>query len=333
MSQLTDNPVSEMTETVAPEAPVEISAEQAQETADDAFLAKLDAAEDEIGVMMADLEEDGGEGVEDPTTPAIEDTPSDQEEDREQPEPIDSDEMEKALSALRRDGLPPEVIEQMTNQQVIELGLKRGKVQADTDNAYRELRELQESGKQADSAESDEDSKAAEPVEQPSVANLDEAMKPFADLFGEDGAEALKGIQQAVIAPLMGQIKGMTNALGEYAARDARRELAEQYPQLSEDQAYSQVEERMGKLIKSGSYTSPRELMADAARLTFADDQRDAAKAYRDKTRQMRSNGQMSSASKQPAPASLSHEEQEDMMLDMLEQGNSAAEARRAVFG
>lgn len=330
MSQLTDNPVSEMTETVAPEAPVEISAEQAQETADDAFLAKLDAAEDEIGVMMADLEEDGGEGVEDPTTPAIEDTPSDQEEDREQPDPIDNDEMEKALSALRRDGLPAEVVEKMTNQEVLELGLKRSKVQADTDNAYRELQELKKGGE--DTADSTEDSASAEPVEQPSLVP-DEAVKPFVDLFGEDGASALKGYTDAVVAPLMEQINGMVNVIGQYTANEARRQLGEQYPQLSDDQAYAKVEERMGSLLKSGSYSNAHELMADAARLTFADDQRDAAKAYRNKTRQMRANGQPLSDSKQAAPASLSHEEQEDMMLDMLEQGNSPAEARRAVFG
>jgi len=329
MDQVADNPITEMAEAEAPEA----SLVEPESSADDDLLARLDAAEDDIGVMLEDAAGDDpvGDGVEDPEPK--EDDSSDQEEDREQPEPIDGDEMEKALSALRRDGLPADVIEKMTNQEVIDLGVKRAKVQADTDNAYRELRELQESSKQNDAVKSDQDSEAAEPTEQPVLANLDEAVKPFADLFGDDGAEALKAIQQAAIAPLMGQIRGITNALGEYAAKDARRELADQFPQLSDDQAYGQVEERMGKLIKSGSYSSPRELMADAARLTFADDQRDAAKAYRDKTSKMRSNGQMSSTSKQPAPASMSYEDREDMVLELLEGGGSRADARRAFDG
>ena len=89
----------------------------------------------------------------------------------------------------------------------------------------------------------------------------------------------------------------------------------------------------MGKLIKSGTYNNAEELMADAARLTFADDQRDAAKAYRDKTRQMRNNGQMSSTSKQSAPAALSQDEREDRVLELLEDGGSRDDARRAYDG
>ena len=165
MEQLTDTPITEITEATATDAPAEVDPVVAQEAADDDILARLDAAEDEIGVMM---DQAGGEGVEDPVTPAQEqeDATSDQEEDREQPEPINGDEMEKALSALRRDGLPADVIEKMTNQEVLELGLKRSKVQADTDNAYRELQELKKSGE--DTAEVVEESAPAEPAERPS---------------------------------------------------------------------------------------------------------------------------------------------------------------------
>ena len=153
------------------------------------------------------------------------------------------------------------------------------------------------------------------------------------ELFGEDGAKALQGYQKAVLSPIMAQLNQVVQVIGQYTAKEARRELSDKYPQLADDQAFSQVEERMGKLIKSGTYNNAEELMADAARLTFADDQRDAAKAYRDKTRQMRNNGQMSSTSKQSAPAALSQDEREDRVLELLEDGGSRDDARRAYDG
>jgi hypothetical protein len=340
MAQLTQDPIG-LTDTDEPQA--EAQTETVERNADDELFAKLDAAEDDllsrldaaeddVGVMAEELEGDDpiGEGVEDPE-PQEEDTPSDQEEDREQPEPIKSDEIEKALAALRRDGLPPKVIEQMTNQEVLDLGLKRSKVQADTDNAYRELQELKKTGE--DTAESDQESEPSEPTDQPMSANLKEAVKPFQDLFGEDGAKALEGYQKAVLMPMINKLDHVIQVIGQYTAKEARRELGDKYPQLGDDQAYSKVEERMGKLLKSGAYSSAHELMADAARLEFADDQRDAAKAYRDKVGQMRENGQMSSQSKQSAPASLSQEDREDLVLDLLEGGGSKDEARRAYDG
>lgn len=330
MAELVENPLAEQLGVEAPAAAPETTPDADLDTAEDELLARIDAAEDEIGVLVDEPEEPTGANQEQED----EDTSSDQEEAREQPAPIDSEEMDNALSALRRDGLPTEVIERMTNQEVLELGQKRLKVQADTDNAYRELRELQDPGKAADKPVESED--APEPTEPPGthvVANLDEAVKPFAALFGDDGAEALVGIQEAALAPVLARMEQMVNTIGNFAAKDARRELRDQYPQLSDDKAYSQVEERMGKLIKSGSYTSPHELMADAARLTFADDQRDAARAYRDKIGQMRTNGQMSSSSKQSAPASLSQEDREDMVLELLEDGGSTDDARRAYDG
>ena len=107
--------------------------------------AQMDAALLEIEKEQGIEDEDEGAAPEpaERAQSALEEETEETEEREETTErELVTDEMEKAISALRRDGLPKSVIEQMTDEQVIETGLKRAKVQSDTDDAFRQLSEL-----------------------------------------------------------------------------------------------------------------------------------------------------------------------------------------------
>ena len=305
---------------VAEPSSVEKTPEQVEEDVFDDFLMSVDG-EDDDGELEEIPTEDSGEVDNTPDADTAEG------QDGEQPE-ADVD-LEKSLGVLRRDGLPASVIDKMTNEEILALGAKRSKVQGDVDNTYRELQELK-SGKET-ATESEEDSTVqAEPDERPSYANLNSAIEPFSEIFGEDAGQALGAAMQASVQPVLAQFKAQQDMLEGMLLQSSRQTLSERYPGLSDSEGFDRVSGRMQTLVKSGEYQDIGSLMADAARLEFADQSADANKQLQSKLARDKRGGQaMPSGKAATLSSSLSEEEREDALLDALEGGMDISDAKR----
>ena len=320
----------EKTETTLPEAPITEEGTDEVEAQFDEFLTAVDADEDEVGVKAEDVEQP--KEVVAPKPETKEDTSSDQEEAREEPEATEEvPELEKALAALQRDGLPTALIEKMSNEEVLEYGEKRSKVQGDTDEAYRKLSELKKV--QETAPENSEKSEVpAEPVDQPSSVNLQEAVKPFADLFGDDAAEALQQVTAAALQPYVQQINMQQNVLEGFLVKEAKTELVDQYPSLDTDDGYESVTERMKVLVKSGEYSDVKSLMSDASRLVFADEGGPHGTEYQSKLAKSKASGQPTANGRSTVGGPpMTEEERDDAILEMIESGQSPKDIQRTL--
>lgn len=309
------------------------SSDPAAEAEFDTYLMSVDSDEEEMGVAAElDPKDDPiGTGVKEPSTPK--ETPEadtaegDETEEPASVEEVDGD-LESALAALRRDGLPQSVIDKMTNEEVMALGAKRAKVQGDTDNAYRELQEMK-SGKEM-APESGKDSAPAEPAEQPLPVDLKTAIEPFVDVFGEDAGESLEKALHATVQPVLAQFKAQQDMLEGMLLQSSRQSLSEQYPRMTDDEGYARVSERMQTLVKSGDYQDINSLMADAARLEFADESAAMRKEFTSKLERDKAGGQVMPAGRTNTPeTSMDDDEREDALLDALEGGMDINEAKR----
>ena len=237
-----------------------------------------------------------------------------------------------ALSALKRDGISQAIIDKMSEEEILELGAKRAKVQSDTDNAYRELGALKKSGEN-ESDETKTESEVAEPADQPVEDTLKETLKPFADIFGDDAADALLSYGKTAVEPLATQLQAQQAMREQLLLDRSRQGLADRFPSLATDEGYASVQQRMQTLVKSGEYRDIDTLMNDAARIEFSDTANEAALEYEKKKLHQKSSGQMTQADKASTPAgALTNDEREDMLLDALDRGMPLSEAKR-MFG
>ena len=325
---MSDENQIEETLTLETEA-AEPAEDKAEEAKMDSILSQIDANDDDIGVLAEDMPEEKGElETSEPET----DTSSDQEEAREEPEVTEeSPDLEKALAALRRDGLPKGVVEKMTNEEILDYGDKRSKVQGDTDDAYRKLSELKK--EQETAPENSEKSEVpAEPVDHPSPVNLQQAVKPFADIFGDDAADALQQVTAAAIEPYVKQINMQQNVLEGFLMKEAKSELMDQYPSLAEDDGYERVTERMKTLVKSGEYSEVKELMSDASRLVFANGAVSHGDQNQNQLARSKSLGQPTANGRATVGGPpMTEEERDDAILEMIESGKSPADIQRVL--
>ena len=324
---------------------LEDAVEDKQLSEEDRFLMMVDADEEEVGVAKSELDpkdDKTGTGVKDPK-PEEEDTeseaaPAEPEEESEKPTTTDHDELERALSALRRDGLTKDVIDKMDDQEILKIGQKRAKVQADADNVYRELSELK---KQMETdPESQAESPESAPADQPAAVDLTQAVEPFSEIFGEEAAQALTQAQQAAMQtfePRLEQMQqGVTTAMAMIEGmllKASRADLADRFPLMSDDDGFGRVRERMDSLVKTGEYTDIGNLMTDAARIEFSDEGEAARADFKLQKLRQKSAGQMTPTEKVSKPgAAMTDEDRDDALLDAIESGVGIDEAKR-MFG
>ena len=305
--------------------------------------ANLSAPEEELDAALMELDPfDDGEEPEqeepeeeehfEETDQVSEEPPATEEQVEVEEQPVEEttnqDTLEKAVTALKRDGLSASVIDKMTNSEIIELGEKRAKVQSDADNAYRELSELRKSKEMAQESET-ESPALAEPTDQPVPANVQEAIKPFAEIFGDDAAEALAAYSQASVQPLMQTLTAQSQMLEGMLMDAAKGQLQDRFPQLNDGEDYARVSTRMQSLAKTGEYSDVTSLMSDAARIEFSDESQRVASEISNKRAKHKAAGQMSPATGSAPPEhSLSSDEREEMLLNALEDGMPMHEAR-----
>jgi len=253
----------------------------------------------------------------------------------ESPERADAEgDLERALSALRRDGLSKALLDNLSDEQILELGLKRAKVQSDTDAAYRELQELR---KKESAREGTEESGASEHTveptsDQPSPLDFSSAVEPFAEEFGADAGTALRGALERVASPLVQQIEGLRQMLLPVMLEKTRTELGERFPGLSDNDAWSKVTDKAARFWRGGGYESEADAWDDAARAVLGrpEDRRDSDR--RERARQesrARSSGQFNgNVPKTRRERPLTKDQRTDAILDAVLDGR-VDEARR----
>ncbi len=306
----------ETTET--PEA--DISApDAAQEAQLDTLLAEI-VSEDPVTV--------GAESDEPPGT-GEEDTPED---DSGEPQPkVDQEALHGAYSALYRDGMGQDVIDKMTEEEVMAYGAKAQKRQADVDAAFRERDRLRSLSK--------EDSKPDESTEEPATAQstgdpstvLRDLETPLGELIGDEEATAvsalMKGAFERLVTPVLRQNAAMNDAL---ALRMMQQEMAGDFPQLSNQGEFKKVADSALELMSTQlhadleGFDRLRALMETSVRLNTPDGARPEVAAKKRK-------GHMQGASGRKARTkSLSEDELIEAKIQMAMQGKSSDEIRAA---
>lgn len=247
--------------------------------------------------------------------------------------PVDRAELTAALAVLARAGVPAGMLAGASNEQKLAWAAAYKPIQAQHDNAYRELGELKR--KLAGSDEEAESkgvggSPSAEPVVNPAV-NLSTYLPAINEELGEDTAKALMAPLEGVLKYVEQRLESMQGGLRGLYVSDARRELAGAYPQLQDNEVFSQVEDLAEALVGTGKYDSMRGLFEAATKVVLADTIASGKAAARQAEVTQRTQGQV-------LPPDPAHEEPrkamtpgdiEDAAIEALERGLDPREVRR----
>jgi len=248
------------------------------------------------------------------------------------------DDHERAMAALLRDGTPRHILDEEYERnpdRFVEWGLKRAKVQSDGDRFSQEHAELKakldatqqvEEGAEGEVTAENTSADQTQPAQ-----NIDLATQraKIADIFGEEAADAvLQPIQsltqelKAVIGQQQQRLFQISQMMEQKEVSSVRTQLQERFPQLSDDEAFKTVREKMEVLAKTGQYKNYHDVMLDAARISFADAIQ--TKTVVAKINQAKSAGQpkqKSTASTATRPKTLS--DRDDQVLESLMSGMS----------
>jgi len=327
-----DEDVQAVVESIGESAVAEVESESTESQSDreaevdakeDALLATLDSAEDEIGVR-AEPEDDAGEDSEEEPEDEPEEAPAETEEV--------SSELEDARGVLRRDGFTAEDLEGMKEEQVLRLAAHRRKVQGDIDRLLREAKgdATGDDNATQTQGESGESATAEATADSPPQVHLREAVTPIAEYLGldEEGTDllvrsheiALKPLQDALAAQSQ-QFEAIGMTLLMQDVERARQGLVERFPQVS-DSSSEDFQKVLGRMqtMYTDEYDTVDRLMEDAISVEFAGQFRETAQKASDTIRKQQRNGLPQAGGSRPEPeAALSSEEREDRVLEILE--------------
>ena len=328
----------------SPEVPISEGVSRDNDASDDAILDRLMGEEDAFGAAVESPTPHPGQSTEskEETVEAQDDTTSDEDTETHS-EPM-SGEYEKAIAALRRDGVPESALENMDDSSILEWGTKRAKVQADVDGYGAKVKELED---RLNSVQGTDDSAAPAEGEgtdqaqaQPATpTELNQYTERISTLFGDEAAEAVMSpirdlVQQtAQVLQAHQQAIGALNADQQVRMLDTSRDrLRERFPRLASDSDFQKVVEGMQKLASIGEYSNVDDLMVDSYRVNFAKlAEQEAKKAQVDR---MKDGGQPTTHSQSSTPArSKGGEEREDAALDALLSGKGYDGALSAYKG
>lgn len=237
---------------------------------------------------------------------------------------------ETARNALRRDGITTAVLEKMTQQEVLDLGLRRAKNHTDVDAAFKDLKDLR--------AKQDSPAKPAE-TPTPSVSKVDLAavIKPFADLLGDEAAPHLEAFAKAILQAnaeeaegLRQEIKAARTGQVEVVLERSREKLQERFPGLQDDAKFETVVRKMTQIDPS---LSLHERMRDAAAIVFFDEIKQASAADRSHAARQKIAAQPTTQSSVQPPRAMTPDEQADYALTNLEKGTDWRTVRRNLTG
>jgi hypothetical protein len=216
------------------------------------------------------------------------------------PEGVNPVDYATAIQALHRDGVPPSVIESMKPAELVQWGKKRSETQKEVDGFASRIAELEKRPEAP-----------TETPEAPSI-DLDDAVKPFVEQYGEESAEPLKAFGKALheqafqaatakLAEQSSQLQAIQDQLLNQAREAAREGLKKQY-KLDDPSRWQQVMDRRAQ--DSFPYTSEADALRASCQVLFSDELLAEAQAKKADTNQARANGQPTTTSKGSPPPS-----------------------------
>lgn len=199
--------------------------------------------------------------------PASEDAEERVDDDQEPMTDEQRDEYRKAVHALLRDQVDWEDIEEFTPDQILRLGGKAAKRQADSQARWQ----AQQRKGEAPGGRAAEANGSAEPAAQPAVTTPPTTgFEPLAELLGEDEARALSAAQQAQIEPLREAIGVQAKMIEQMVLRGVRSDLAEEYGDVVKGRGWREVMDEMKVLADNGYSTDPFEIGETACKIVRA---------------------------------------------------------------
>lgn len=249
----------------------------------------------------------------------------------------------KAYSAARRSGMSKAVADKMLAadpQAFIEYGLTLAKNQAKTDDEFRRLREERKAKETAPDQPERPTATTPKPDANPD-ADLEEAIAPLAESYGEDIKEPMKRALKAARDPYLKMVeearKESLEARRQAAdAREAmelfiaRDQLARtDYPDLANDETYEKVLAKAREIVDPGRHKSPRHVLEEAAAIELAKPNKQAWQAEIARKHAARANASPTVPS-QRGPGvgrKLTQDEIDDITFDAINAGEDPDEA------
>lgn len=153
--------------------------------------------------------------------------------------------LETALEALRRDGWSEEELNKLARKTILSKGLKRAKVQADTDEMHADLRRIKAEREKA-TAKPDESAQPAQTSAD--LAALSKALSD--DGISEGVSKALGQFLQSRDQKHQEETNALRQALITMHIRDARREVTDSFPDLKKSEVWDETLE-MAQFLES----------------------------------------------------------------------------------
>lgn len=261
------------------------------------------------------------------------------------PDGITREHWEKAIHALRRDGLDADLIDHLSKDpaRLFSVAAKAAKRQADIDAKLNELAQLKAARETAPQTTG----KPAEATTAPPASGpdpLDALVDPVVALLGEDVKEPLgklaRGIKSEVEAAYKPALEELTNRLRfaedlveRMALNEARRSLAETYPEVKTDDGWGRVLKQMHKLAPAG-FDSFDDLARTAAKVEFGEYQKQREQEKAAEQHRLRANGQPTATGSKPPSRPLSVDDVIRQQMDALAAGDTKkAESLRRLAG
>jgi hypothetical protein len=251
------------------------------------------------------------------------------------------EDLAKALSALRRDGTPQRTIDSMLDAEdgLDELkawGLKRAKVHADLDRKFSENKRSEPDPSESQTGKGESgDTAASTGAPKDNLADL---VERFKDEYGDEAADTFRQFGERMREQNERQMREfqkdnqITKAYMERVMlREARDAVSKDFPQLKDDAAYRSVEAKVRSMVKTGDYQDAESAMRDAAYIVLGPEIIRKAKPALDQSRRLKNSGGPTVKSHKAPASSMTPAERDDAALDMILEGKSANDVRKAL--
>lgn len=219
----------------------------------------------------------------------------------------------KVPKALELDGFTSEDLQGMSEERIAALEQKAQKRQSDIG------KKLSERSKSETAATA----KTETPKAQEAQAYKD-LVKGVGELLGDDVGEALSGVLEKAMSPLVERLNRAEGLLQQRLEAEMgtqveslRGKLAEDFPPLKDDAVLKRVVERMGAIADPEKHSDMEAVMRDACRYELFDDMVKAAAAKTTRNDTSRNNGQATAPNRSAKPSATKTREQlDDEALD-----------------
>lgn len=275
------------------------------DTDDDTTVESPDA---EVEVETKEHSSAAGEGK-DASPAEIADDSEDVEGADEKPAPdIDEAEIQGAIKALKRDNVPQSQIDRMLKNDpvtLLEWGQQRAKQQLAVDEKFKKheatsqelselRRQLKNAGLKTDAGEPPASGDQVVPAQV--QEKLDAMRQGIETYFGEDDlAEAIvtpfSDIATSLVKLVEQQFERQEKSLNHFIDEANRVKVADEYPQLEDEDVYRRVQDRMAQIQHLREYESRKDLLLDATQIELGKELAQAALQRQTESRKRRDSG------------------------------------------